>query len=1692
MPGRNDRCPCGSGRKYKKCCLETAGSEPRKLVKGDARRRASETFVGSQGQDHHKSLRFTFAEIASCDGIDSLPLPELSKSSRKSAARFAQLRNFLNITPVVGHDCKLLANDCRSFEIIFEIDSEKKSSSYSSSVYESYGTRHADENDNDDGDATDHYHDHYFNRFNSERIRVVFTEQIPNGPIAISAECDGEPLELVRSQTEIDAAMVVAWMACSLGQDLRRQPVFIREIHKKFQSLEILREQRVKSRSKIDDEVNQCRLESLTVVLPSQLADGSDLRNHLSDVLYPPNAFADVAPSEKLTHADPGITEVLNWKSSEFKKFGLPDVFSTEPGGNRGYPHLLEIAMRTAESIIYNFDNGVAISAREILSHPFAVLVPPDLLPGGVTLPGAQKCWPKNFAAKDSKESDLSEGDLKKYILDRGAGRWLPWGSSSFSCDKPIAIIFQHAIQRLNNGELKLFFVFAEPENVSLSLSSQGHRQADLVPLIPIISPRSGAREKKSARSRLPIFGIDVDKTPSVKWSIQFGSKALASDPSLHMVTAEARLVQQESSGRKTLCLQNGLLDLERRTLTLKPLAEEVQTVNRWARGPDENQAPDSQGIMVQVSAATTYALTLSARGFSAVSALLGELKNEKYLGYEYDEEAVPKWTAFPEIHLARDGSFALVRRLLKSPLDADSSSNARVNADLSSNPSANGEGADGIKDKSQRVNQQSVMATETMKEPALSFIYGFSSQSLRLIRMLAEGLPSFLGTEAKEMASRNKRVRDFELKLLKHQGIVNLLLYETLTVRYRGAMSDGVIAKTPARLLQLLEIKILALMGAEAEPGVKLLDHCSKAVYGKLLKLISEFFKIDRDEVFTTFLPEGEAQIERFLDDELRLIFALLEHAALSSNGAIFARPRINLAQQILPVLQATSDPSMLPLGSEAREFSALQVYLASERKLTEAVRDRATSRHFLRLPSSSQASKVSKKSKVNNANNTDSTFTATTAISGRASAPSLQKTLLTLQPLTAHGFEFYFNGRKLKELSQNEFTTEMNLLDEVKAKPSNLEVSGPYIDQDGIQGSGEKKIALNYGRLDWFELHPKFFLHGVELKLAEAQSLMRDGMIEYSGQYYLIPAGRLPSLRKLSDFWLRLQQGKKATSESRANGQPIYHVAKSQVLEMLALRSSGIPVQGGSRWQEICSFYDSLSQRDQSSQENPNQRAKQPFVLPTTIRGQLKSYQEIGVERLYDLYRLGLGAILADDMGLGKTLQALAMLEKLRVEERLGHALIIVPTSLTYNWLSESEKFTPELPMIGFSAKTKASVADFLRQHSQGVVLTTYGLLQEHKEHFQQVKWNLAIFDEAQNLKNITAQRTTTARALNANVKICLTGTPLENHLGELYSLLDLVVPGCLGEFDQFQKTYVNAPSIVFADIEYLKLKCRPLILRRTKREILLELPEKQESRVVLPFEEKQKKIYRDIAISYNEKIRQAVADGGEANCQLQMLTALLRLRQACSSPGALPGVKYAQIPPKIEALIESLTEIVESGESALVFTQFIHTLEGVTSCLRKADIPVFELHGGMTRDQREQALQKFHEIQGGAVLVMTLKTGGVGLNLTKASYVFHLEPWWNPAVENQATDRAHRLGQKRSVQVYRYIMHDSVEEKIEKLKVQKQQRFDVMFTQSENSLNSEEELSDQDFKGSQRVAGQASHLSQADFSFLLQQSP
>ncbi len=842
----------------------------------------------------------------------------------------------------------------------------------------------------------------------------------------------------------------------------------------------------------------------------------------------------------------------------------------------------------------------------------------------------------------------------------------------------------------------------------------------------------------------------------------------------------------------------------------------------------------------------------------------------------------------------------------------------------------------------------------------------GWTSLAMVYLQGLSQGLPFLLGIEAREMAARVGNKRDWDMKLLKHLGVLQYLLLEVLSLHFDKTLLDGMVV-TPENLFATLhdKIKTLLLAGTTGPfiRDIPLTELCSKSVLVCFEDFVRLTFKsMQSSEAF--YSEDGEVILEGVVEREFRLIFELIKKMAFASSGEAFRKSRTSFLSKI-SLHNFEEDPA----GLEATY-------------------------HF-------------------------------------PNATTLQDALESMQALIPFGFKIFYKDQPLQELGDDEFRVDFM-----------------------IQTETDQKL------LNWFELNPKFFLRGEEVEAENFLSLGRGGVIEYDGKLYLVPKKQMPSLKRLENFWQKLQKGKTENTK-RKNGEKVYQLPRSQTLELLALRSSGVPVRGDHEWQKLCDFYDHMGLKTRE------------LVLPTSTKAILKPYQTVGVQWLQDLYNLKLGALLADDMGLGKTLQTLAFLDDLRSKNEMGQVLIVVPSSLIFNWQSEIEKFTPELPLSIFTNREQDKIGRFFANQEQMVVITTYGLLLEHEQFLNQYKWKILIFDEAQNLKNITTKRTAAARSLTAQFKIGLTGTPMENHYGEFYSLVDILVPGSLGKIDEFRKQFVNRETITRDEVEELKLKIKPLLLRRTKKEILDQLPEKQETKISIAFEERQKEIYRDIALSYNQRVQETMAIQGEASVQLQMLTALLRLRQACSDPAALPNVKYDRIPPKLETLLDSIQEIVESGESALVFTQFLQTLEHTSRLLKQAGIAVFVLHGGVPAKQRQKILSDFNQTPGGAVLVMTLKTGGVGLNLTKASYVFHLEPWWNPSVENQATDRAHRLGQNKAVQVFKYIMHESLEEKIELLKERKDKKFQSLFSSTE--------------KDTEIGAGSAA-LSKKDFDILL----
>jgi superfamily II DNA or RNA helicase len=611
----------------------------------------------------------------------------------------------------------------------------------------------------------------------------------------------------------------------------------------------------------------------------------------------------------------------------------------------------------------------------------------------------------------------------------------------------------------------------------------------------------------------------------------------------------------------------------------------------------------------------------------------------------------------------------------------------------------------------------------------------------------------------------------------------------------------------------------------------------------------------------------------------------------------------------------------------------------------------------------------------------------------------------------------------------------------------------------------SSEQKDDSN-----WFDLHPQIFFNGtrvlpeeVKINFGQGGPQTQVGFIEFRGQVYRIDKKQMPSLKSLQRFWNKIK-GSHQTVKHNSFGERVYRMPRSQALELLMLKAQGIDVQGEGEWRRIFEYFEKGLGTDK-------------IQLPEEIQSALLPHQREGAQWLHDLYQLKLGAILADEMGLGKTFQVLAFLVSLQRRNELKKSLVVVPTSLVYNWMDEKKKFAESLPLQIFHSAQQESLKATLAQPEPLVLVTTYGLLNENPDFFQSQDWNVLVFDEAQNLKNITSLRSVSARKLRAQFKACLTGTPMENNYLEFFSICDLVVPGCLGGVDEFRKEFFNR-EVSNESLRELRLIARPLLLRRTKAQVNLSLPEKTLQKVSLPFAAQQKDIYKKMAMTFSRQVEDLVQVQGERKAQIAMFAALMRLRQICSDPAAVPGVVYHEQPAKVEHFLSSLQEHLENQESVIVFTQFLSTLGRIERELLKLKVPTYTLQGNVSSKERLRLISAFQDSPEPGVMLMTLKTGGVGLNLTKASVVYHLEPWWNPAVENQATDRAHRMGQTKNVKVYNLLIEGSLEERIADLKLKKQGSFDRLFGSQEQA---DEAVDDAGFEGS-------NSLTKDDFIYLL----
>jgi len=484
--------------------------------------------------------------------------------------------------------------------------------------------------------------------------------------------------------------------------------------------------------------------------------------------------------------------------------------------------------------------------------------------------------------------------------------------------------------------------------------------------------------------------------------------------------------------------------------------------------------------------------------------------------------------------------------------------------------------------------------------------------------------------------------------------------------------------------------------------------------------------------------------------------------------------------------------------------------------------------------------------------------------------------------------------------------------------------------------------------------------------------------------------------------------------------------------------------------------------------------QKAPDPLPAPEGFSGQLRPYQERGLGWLAFLHRFDQGACLADDMGLGKTIQLLAFLQHLKAEQELKRpVLLVAPTSVLTNWRREAEAFTPELTVTEHYGPRRPSTPAALKKALKEVdlVLTSYGLLQRDSELLASQDWQGVVIDEAQAIKNPGAKQSQAARDLarpgrskSNRFRIALTGTPVENRVSELWALMDFLNPKVLGEEDFFRQRY-RMPIERYGDMASLRdLKARvgPFILRRLKTDktIISDLPEKVELSEWVGLSKEQKSLYSKTV----EDTLDAIARAPRGQRHGQVLGLLTRLKQICNHPALALSENavdesFLGRSAKLQRLEEILDEVIEAGDRALLFTQFAewgHLLQSWMQQRWKADVPF--LHGGTRKSERQAMVDRFQEDpRGPQLFLLSLKAGGVGLNLTRASHVFHIDRWWNPAVENQATDRAYRIGQTNRVMVHKFITSGSVEEKIDRMIREKSRLAEDVIGSGEDWLGS-----------------------------------
>jgi len=594
----------------------------------------------------------------------------------------------------------------------------------------------------------------------------------------------------------------------------------------------------------------------------------------------------------------------------------------------------------------------------------------------------------------------------------------------------------------------------------------------------------------------------------------------------------------------------------------------------------------------------------------------------------------------------------------------------------------------------------------------------------------------------------------------------------------------------------------------------------------------------------------------------------------------------------------------------------------------------------------------------------------------------------------------------------------------------------------------SWEFHLDATSSSLDWFELRPEIRCDGQLLNDDELRGLLEGSTI-------LRRDGRLLLLDELNAQVLAMFSGVMPAAKRKRKGeQETVRVPRLQILDWLQLRKHAVTVR--------------LNPADADVLESLlNFESIEKRPLPHGLTATLRHYQEDAWHWLAFLYEHHFGACLADDMGLGKTLQGLALLAGIISGEIASRApagaphLIVVPPSLLFNWEAEIARFFPSARLLLHTGSGR-SCTTFT---GHDIVITSYGVVQRDIEELEQLRFDVIIFDETQVVKNRKAATSNAVRRLKGAFCLALTGTPVENHLGEYHAIMDLCLPGLLGSYEEFNRQIKRGGQ---EGIERLIRRTKPFILRRSKQMIATELPPKIETDIHLELSPKQRALYQRTVEEVRSQVSEAFASHSPGQARIIALTAILRLRQICLAP-ALAVHDASDASPKLDFLAEQLIELRDEGHSALVFSQFTGYLDIIEKGLKQHGLNYLRLDGSTPVPQRKKLVQSFQGAREPTVFLISLKAGGKGLNLTRASYVFHMDPWWNPAVENQASDRAHRIGQTAQVTITRLVMRHTIEEKMMALKERKLQLYTAILDEG--------------------AAGGGAGLSRDDFEFLLE---